>query len=160
MEWRTIPGLEAYEISEGGTVRKRTTGYRMRPCGRKYKLWDGYSYRFLAPRELVDRAFGQPAAAAEPAPTPPVPADELGRLRARVAELEAEVTWLRAHPKPKPQPKATAKPKTASAKSGEKKRYCVVCGRVLPDGYWRRCPEHAFRENGYTADDFSGAVVR
>lgn len=47
--------------------------------------------------------------------------------------------------------------KTAPKKS--KKRKCVVCGRELPQGFWRRCSEHAFRDSVHTEDDFGGAVA-
>lgn len=165
MEWRSIPGFEAYEISNTGIVRNRATKYRLSHVGRRYELWDGKGRQRMLPGELVDMAFGQPAEpAAAPAPDPVPDAGELARLRARIAELEDEVAGLRALPKllaPKPAPTATAKPKKPSpAKTDQKKRHCVVCGCELPPGYWRRCRMHAFREDNYhTEDDFSGSVA-
>lgn len=58
MEWRTIPGYPAYEISESGTVRKADSKYPLGKSGRRYGLWDGRQRRFFYPFELVGMAFG------------------------------------------------------------------------------------------------------
>lgn len=49
MEWRTIPGYPAYEISESGTVRKADSKYPLGKSGRRYGLWDGRQRRFFYP---------------------------------------------------------------------------------------------------------------
>ncbi len=172
MKWCTIPDFPAYEISDGGTVRKRDTGYRLHVVGRKVRLWDGGSQRYYLVDHLLNRAFSQPGTVeAAPAPDPVPDADELARLRARVAELEAELAMSRTPAagkpvrKPAPKPAASVPPAAKAAKPakpsqpGQKKRYCVVCGRLLPPGFWRRCPEHAFRDGVHTEDDFSGLVA-
>ena len=170
MEWRIIPGLEAYEITPTGRVRKRGSRYGLTLHGRKYVLRNGMRTVRRSPDELTALAY--PAV------------DEVCRLRARVAELE---TALEQTPKSDPAtPKAAAKArkdrpcsvclakftpradgsqklcpqceKTAPQKP--KKRHCVVCGRELPQGFWRRCPEHAFRDSVHGEDAFSGAVAR
>ena len=169
MEWRIIPGLEAYEITPTGRVRRRGSSYRLALQGRKYVLRNAGRTVRLYPDDLVAQAYPELA--------------ETLRLRARVAELE---TALEQTPKNVPaQPKAAAKPrkdrscsvclakftpraggsqklcpqceKTAPKKP--KKRKCVVCGRELPQGFWRRCSEHAFRDPVHTEDDFGGAVA-
>lgn len=169
MEWRIIPGLEAYEITPTGRVRRRGSRYRLALQGRKYVLRNAGRTVRLYPDALVAQAYPELA--------------ETLQLRARVAELEAA---LEQAPKPVPaQHKAAAKPRkdrpcavclakftprtggsqklcpqceqTAPQKS--KKRKCVVCGRELPPGFWRRCPEHAFRGSVHTEDDFGGAVA-
>jgi hypothetical protein len=170
MEWRIIPGLEAYEITPTGRVRKRGSRYGLALQGRKYVLRDGMRTVRRSPEELTALAY----------PT----VDEVCRLRARVAELE---TALEQPPRSDPAtPKAAAKPRKdrpcsvclakftpraggspklcpqceQTAPQKPKKRHCVVCGRTLPQGFWRRCPEHAFRDSVHCADDFSGAVAR
>lgn len=103
MEWRTIPDFEAYEVNERGGVRRQDTKYIIQPKGRKVSLWTGDKYSRHAPAELVTMAF------AAPEPVEPSPAeehlspldfasnhaDELTALRARVAELEAELAVYR-----------------------------------------------------------------
>jgi len=144
VEWRTIPGWEAYEISSSGTVRRIATRYRMCRCGPSVRMWDGAHALYLPVAELLAKAFpGGRTPDAIPNP------DALVWLRRRVAELEEEVATLRA-----------AAQAEKPAKTEQKKRYCVVCGRELPPGYWRRCPEHAYSgEGGLSEDDFRGAVI-
>jgi hypothetical protein len=117
MEWRTIPGYPAYEISESGTVRKADSKYPLGKSGRRYGLWDGKQRAFFYPFELAEMAFGprengpesKPTETPGPALTPlamPVPAmpndgrimkleRENRELRAVVAELEAELQVYR-----------------------------------------------------------------
>jgi hypothetical protein len=98
MEWRTIPGFEAYEVSQDGTVRKRDSGNRLRVVGRKVRLWDGVGGFYTSVDSLVARAFGQPETAVAAAPVPPVHAD---------------APRLREHPKasaPRPAPRSPADP--------------------------------------------------
>jgi|GEM_PF-5683664 len=98
MEWRTIPGVDAYEINERGTVRRRDSRYVMPVRGRQVRLWTGTGYVTLRPLDLVAEVFAVPSvtveAASGPAPLPADP-DELACLRAMVAELEAELTVYR-----------------------------------------------------------------
>jgi hypothetical protein len=159
MEWRIIPDYPAYEVNAQGRARKRDTRYMMPVRGRKVSLWTGQRYVRLFPSELVAMAFVSPA--------PDAAAEELARLRARITELETELAHVTAGPaasRPKPQkpkpatlatPPVVAKPQAGTAK----KRYCVVCGRALPNGFWLRCPEHAFRDTVHTEDDFGGAIT-
>lgn len=157
MEWRIIPDYPAYEVNAQGRARKRDTRYMMPLRGRKVSLWTGQRYVRLRPSELVAMAFVSPA--------PDAAADELAKLRERIAELETDLAQKVAiTPEPpmppvqctappvKRRPQAAARPNTAT------KRYCVVCGRALPSGFWRRCPEHAFRDTVHTEDDFGGAI--
>ena len=103
MEWRIIPGLEAYEITPTGRVRKRGSRYGLTLHGRKYVLRNGM--------RTVRRSQDELTALAYPA------VDEVCRLRARVAELE---TALEQTPKSDP-----AKPKAAA--KARKDRPCSVC---------------------------------
>ncbi len=111
MEWRTIPGYPAYEISESGTVRKTGTGYPLGKSGRRYGLWNGRQRRFFYPFELVKKAFGPREGGSESKPTeapgpalPPLPmpapaAPDDGRcaaLEREIRELRAQVTELEA----------------------------------------------------------------
>lgn len=146
MEWRIIPDYPAYEVNAQGRVRRRDTRYMMPVRGRKVSLWTGQRYARLLPSELAAMAFCSPA--------PDAAAEELAKLRERVATLESKLVRATATRKPKP----ATRPIQPQA-SVSKKRYCVVCGCVLSDGFWRRCREHAFRDNSvHTEDDFSGAV--
>lgn len=177
MEWRVIPGFEAYEVSHAGYVRSRSTKHRLSRQGCSYQLCVNGSCCRVQASELVARAY--------PAP------EEMARLQARVAELEKALKQALAgktsadpvKPSTRPQPSVAAKPQAkrrcitclqdfapqgdermcpTCRKTGPKraqKRYCVVCGRLLPPGYWRRCPEHASRDSVHTEDDFSGSVA-
>ena len=96
MEWRTIPGFEAYEVNTRGKVRRVASKYCIEPRGRQVRLWDGTGYLYFRPLELVGLAFAQPGEEAAPiSETIDAEPEEMLRLRARVAELEAELAVYR-----------------------------------------------------------------
>ena len=94
MEWRTIPGFEAYEVNTRGKVRRVASKYSIDPRGRQVRLWDGTGYQYFRPLELVGLAFAQPTEDAAPI-SEAIEPEEMVRLRARVAELEAELAVYR-----------------------------------------------------------------
>ncbi len=105
MEYRLIPNFEAYEVNRRGRVRRVASKYVMPLKGRTVRLWTGTSYVAFRPAELVAMAFAEPDAAPvetltattgtpEPEAVPTDPG-ELAWLRARVAELEAELAVYR-----------------------------------------------------------------
>ncbi len=177
MEWRAIPGLEAYEATLTGHVRRRDTRHRISRVGNYYRLHVNGQLHKLSPTDIAALAF----------PGPEVVELEMALRQAREGTNTA--TAPVASPE-RPQPSVAAKPKekrpaptyractvclgkfvpegnehvcATCRKTGPKraqKRYCVVCGRLLPPGYWRRCPDHASPEGaGHTEDDFSGSVA-
>jgi len=98
MEWRIIPGFEAYEVNARGKVRRVASKYVIAPQGRQVRLWNGTGYQPFRPQELVTSAFAEPAKETASEPTPEAPAvepEEVARLQARVAELEAELAVYR-----------------------------------------------------------------
>lgn len=98
MEWRSIPGFEAYEVNARGKVRRVASKYVITQHGRQVRLWDGTSYQHFHPQELVALAFAEPAEETEADPAieaePYIPG-EVELLRVRIAELEAELAVYR-----------------------------------------------------------------
>ncbi|WP_300154012.1 NUMOD4 domain-containing protein [Solidesulfovibrio sp.] len=178
MEWRTIPGFETYEVSHSGYVRSRSTKHRLTRKGSGYQLYVNGSCCRVQASELVARAYPAP----EEVACLRARVAELEKALRQAREGNAATAPV-ASPE-RPQPSVAAKPQAkrrcitclqdfapqgdervcpVCRKTGPKraqKRYCVVCGCLLPPGFWRRCPDHAFPEGGgHTEDDFSGSVA-
>ncbi|WP_428562342.1 MAG: hypothetical protein ACP59X_21140 [Solidesulfovibrio sp. DCME] len=81
MEWRAIPGLEAYEATLTGHVRRRDTRHRISRVGNYYRLHVNGQLHKLSPGDIVTLAFPGP--------------EVVERLRARVAELEMALRQAR-----------------------------------------------------------------
>jgi len=152
MEWRTIPGFTDYEISSGGTVRDRITGRRLPERGRKVALRALYDRKDVRVRvaELLEKTFGRDEGAE---------AGELSRLRSRVAELETLLDKARVLLARERKLRDAALDGPALPQPATKKRYCVVCGCLLPPGYWRRCPDHSNPEDALSEEDFNGRIA-
>lgn len=137
-----IPVLDMYEINPRGSIRKRDNRQYLSKHGPRLQavmLVVAGKRRCLDVETLVALAFAHAQATEnEPAAVPPA------------ASVEPH------GPKRKAQPTDHSKPKPLK-KSPE--RRCVVCGALLPPGYWRRCPEHAFSDNAYSGEEYGGVAL-
>ncbi|MGE4296960.1 MAG: hypothetical protein AB7E47_02930 [Desulfovibrionaceae bacterium] len=98
--WRAIPSFPGYEMNTSGRVRKADTGYEIARSGRRrVQLYRDGRVFYQAVDVLVAEVFP-----ATPAPEPEVleveplaqpDSEEVVRLRAIVAELEAELAVYR-----------------------------------------------------------------